>query len=151
MFYFLQWHDIYERDLTPAGNFACRKSIIMKLPLKAGVVAIALAAGLSVMSCKSKSSNAANNDTTTTPVNPQPDNATVKPDTMQTQAPQISRDDSLTIMAKDAVKDYPGVTATVKYGEVTLTGDITRDRLPKLLQAINATHPRKVDNKLTIK
>lgn len=119
---------------------------------RTSALVVALVAGLFVTACKSKdSSNAANNDTTTTPVNPQPDNATVKPDTMATMAPQVSPDDSLTTMAKDAVKDYPGVTATVSNGEVTLTGDIQRSKLPKLMMAMNAMHPKKVNNKLTIK
>lgn len=121
-------------------------------PFKSSLLVIALSAGLFVTACKSKdSSNAANNDTVTAPIEPQPDNASVRPDTMQTQAPQISPDDSLTTMAKDAVKDYPGVTATVSDGEVTLTGDITRSKLPKLMMAVNAMHPKKVNNKLTIK
>ena len=54
-------------------------------------------------------------------------------------------------MAKDAVKDYPGVTATVSNGEVTLTGEITRAKLPNLMQAVQAMHPKKVNNNLTIK
>ena len=120
--------------------------------LRTGIFAVALAASLFVTACKSKdSSNDANNDTTSASVEPQPDNATVKPDTMTTMAPQISPDDSLTNMAKDAVKDYPGVTATVNNGEVTLTGDIQRSKLPKLMMAVNAMHPKKVNNKLTIK
>lgn len=109
---------------------------------------VAFCAALSVVACKSKNSNAANNDTTPTYMEPRQDNATVKPDTAQVT---ISPDDSLTSMAKDAVKDYPGVTATVNNGEVTLTGNITRDKLPKLMQAVNAMHPKKVNNNLTIK
>ena len=54
-------------------------------------------------------------------------------------------------MSKDAVKDFPGVTANVNNGEVTLTGNITRDKLPKLMQSVNAMHPKKVNNNLTIK
>ena len=112
--------------------------------------ALVLAAGLSVSACKSKTAdtNAANNDTTSTYMEPKQDNATAKPDTAMVQ---ISPDDSLTTMAKDAVKDYPGVTATVNNGEVTLTGDITRAKLPKLMMAVNAMHPKKVNNNLTIK
>jgi osmotically-inducible protein OsmY len=72
---------------------------------------------------------------------------------MQTPAPapvQINTDDSLTTGLKDATKDYPGVNATVNDGEVTLTGTIKKERLPKLMQSIHALHPKKVTNNLTI-
>ena len=120
---------------------------------KTCIAVFVLCVGLLATACKSKTTdtNAANNDTASTSMEPKQDNATVKPDTMQTQAPQISPDDSLTTMAKDAIKDYPGVTATVNNGEVTLTGDITRAKLPKLMMAVQAMHPKKVNNNLTIK
>lgn len=76
---------------------------------------------------------------------------TVDTNAMQPAPVQISPDDSLTNMAKDAVKDYPGVTAAVNNGEVTLTGNITREKLPKLMMAVSATHPKKINNNLTIK
>lgn len=52
---------------------------------------------------------------------------------------------------RDATKDFPGVTATVNNGEVTLTGTISRDKLPKLMQSVQALNPKKVNNNLTIK
>ncbi len=111
-------------------------------------VVAAFCASLSIAACKSKNSNVNNTDTAAAYMEPRQDNATVKPDTAPVQ---ISPDDSLSKMAKDAVKDYPGVTANVNGGEVTLTGNITRDKLPKLMQAVNAMHPKKVNNNLTIK
>ena len=63
----------------------------------------------------------------------------------------INTDDALNMSVKDAVKDYEGVTATVMNGEITLTGTIKRDRLPKLLQAVNSLNPKKVNNQLVIK
>lgn len=73
-------------------------------------------------------------------------------DTSITTAPvQISPDDALTQGLQDATKDYPGVAASVNNGEVTLTGTIERDRLPKLLQSVHALNPKKVNNNLTIK
>ena len=63
----------------------------------------------------------------------------------------ISPDDSLNNNLKDATKDFPGVTATANNGEVTLTGTISRDKLPQLMQHVNALHPKKVNNNLTIK
>ncbi len=111
-------------------------------------IVVAVCALLSVTACKSKNGSVTNTDTAAAYMEPRQDNATVKPDTAQVQ---ISPDDSLTKMAKDAVKDYPGVTASVNNGEVTLTGNITRDKLPKLMQSVNAMHPKKVNNNLTIK
>ncbi|AMR31490.1 hypothetical protein A0256_08655 [Mucilaginibacter sp. PAMC 26640] len=69
----------------------------------------------------------------------------------KTAAPvTIAADDELTKNTKDAIKDFPGVTADVNDGEITLTGNITRDRLQKLMMSLNALHPKKVNNNLTI-
>lgn len=62
----------------------------------------------------------------------------------------VMPDDSLTTGLQDATKDFPGVTATVNNGEVTLTGTISRARLPQLMQNINNLHPKKINNNLTI-
>ena len=102
-------------------------------------------------SCKGNSSDTTNADSS--PASQLPD-TTVMPD--QPAAPSgggvtVAPDDSLTNNVKDATKDFPGVTATVNNGEVTLTGTISRDRLPQLLQNINSLHPKKVNNNLTIK
>lgn len=99
-----------------------------------------------LFSCKGKTDTTAKTDTTTVRTTPQIDTVSMQP------APvQISPDDSLNKMAKDAVKDYPGVTTSVNNGEITLTGNITRDKLPKVMMAISATHPKKINNNLTIK
>ena len=44
-----------------------------------------------------------------------------------------------------------GITVTVADGEVTLTGDVTKDNLAKVMQAANEAKPKKVNNKLTVK
>ena len=95
-------------------------------------------------SCKGKPSQTTTTDTAVVaPV----DNTTTKmPDT----AVVISADDSLKRMLPDATKDFPGVTASVDQGVITLTGNINRDRLPKLMMALNALHPKKINNNLTI-
>src|SRR5215208_2639210 len=80
--------------------------------------------GPGISACKNK----AKDTNTTTSV----DSNTAKPTPVE-----IAPDDALRKGAEDATKDYPGVTATVNNGEVTLTGTIDRDRLPKLLQAIH--------------
>ena len=90
-----------------------------------------------IPACKNKKA-----DTTT------PNTTTV--DSTNKAPVQISTDDQLTLGVKDATKDFPGVTASVNEGEVTLTGKIKRDRLPVLMQSIQALHPKKVNNNLTV-
>jgi osmotically-inducible protein OsmY len=63
----------------------------------------------------------------------------------------ITADDSLMQKVTDAVKDNPGVTFTVKDGVVTLNGEIKRADLPKLMQKVQSTRPKKVESKLTVK
>lgn len=110
--------------------------------------ALAAASTLSLFACNGNSSSTTNATDTAAVISPaEPDTALVPP-----PAPvEVSADDSLNIKANDAIKDYPGVTASVTNGEVTLTGEISKAKLPKLLQAVNATHPKKVNNQLTIK
>jgi outer membrane receptor for ferrienterochelin and colicin len=62
----------------------------------------------------------------------------------------VATDDELTKNVTDATKDFPGVKAVVSNGEITLTGDITRDKLPNLMMALNSLHPKKINNNLTI-
>ncbi len=74
-------------------------------------------------------------------------------DTMTTPAPApvvIASDSALETGVRDAVKDYPEVTAKVNNGEVTLTGTIKRDRLPNLMQSVQSLNPKKVNNNLTV-
>lgn len=101
--------------------------------------ALALAlSGTQLTACKNK--KAETPVTTADSLNPAPKPAPV----------EISADTTLTNGLKDATKDFPGVTAEVNNGEVTLTGRIKRDRLAVLMQSVNALHPKKVNNKLTI-
>jgi hyperosmotically inducible periplasmic protein len=66
------------------------------------------------------------------------------------EAPVITPDDPLVKAVQDAVKDNPGVSAQVNDGVVTLTGTINKSDLPKLMQKLNATRPKKIENKLTV-
>lgn len=76
------------------------------------------------------------------------DNATVAPP----PAPVvISPDDSLRTNVSAALKDFPTLSADVKGGVVTLTGEIQRAALPKVMQALSALHPKKIENKATVK
>ena len=63
----------------------------------------------------------------------------------------ISADDSLKTNVAAALKDFPTLTADVKDGVVTLTGEIQRSALPKVMQALNALRPKKIENKATVK
>jgi osmotically-inducible protein OsmY len=74
------------------------------------------------------------------------DNATVPPPPVV-----ISADDSLKTNVAAALKAYPTLTADVKDGVVTLTGDVKKAELPKVMQAVSALHPKKIENKATVK
>jgi len=63
----------------------------------------------------------------------------------------ISPDDSLKTSVTAALKDFPTLTADVKDGVVTLTGEVQRSALPKVMQALSALHPKKIENKATVK
>ncbi|MEO7964717.1 MAG: BON domain-containing protein [Gemmatimonadaceae bacterium] len=76
------------------------------------------------------------------------DNATITPP----PAPVvISADDLLKTSVSAALKDFAGLTADVKDGIVTLTGEVKKTDLPKVMQALSALHPKKIDNKATVK
>ncbi len=99
-------------------------------------VLISLIGGITLPSCKNKKTDTTTNTTTV--------------DTTNSAPVVIANDDELTKGVNDATKDFPGVTASVNNGEVTLTGTIKRDRLPTLMQSINSLHPKKVNNNLTV-
>ena len=63
----------------------------------------------------------------------------------------IAADDPLAKSVTDATKDFPTVNAAVNKGVITLTGEIKKASLPKLMMALNSLHPKKIDNKLTVK
>jgi hyperosmotically inducible protein len=64
---------------------------------------------------------------------------------------EVSADAALISAVTDAVKDFGTVKADVKDGIITLTGEIQKTNLPKLMMSLNALKPKKVDNKLTVK
>ena len=71
---------------------------------------------------------------------------------MRSSAPvQTSTDDALTTGVEDATKDHPTVKASVNDGVVTLTGEIKRAQLEKLMMTLNTLKPKKIENQLTIK
>lgn len=92
--------------------------------------------------CKGKTKEATSADTAV---------ATTDTTAATTTAPvNVAGDDELTKNTKDVVKDFPSVTANVKDGEITLSGSLSRERLQKLMMLLNALHPKKINNNLTI-
>ena len=78
-------------------------------------------------------------------------NCTVTPPPPPPPAPVvIAADDPLAKAVSDAIKDFPGVMADVKDGVITLTGDIKKDALKKLMPVLQSLKPKKVDNKLIV-
>ena len=63
----------------------------------------------------------------------------------------ITADDPLKASVDATIKTYPGVSATIQDGVVTLTGEIKKADLQKLMMALNTLKPKKIENKLTIK
>lgn len=66
-------------------------------------------------------------------------------------APVVNADSALIQGVTDATKDFPSVKASVTNGEITLTGNIKRADLQKLMQTLNSLKPGKINNQLTIK
>jgi len=79
-----------------------------------------------------------------------PDTIVTDTSTAASEPVVVSGDEELNPKVKDVTKDFPSVTATVSGGEITLTGTISRDRLPTLMQSLSALHSKKINNQLTI-
>jgi len=63
----------------------------------------------------------------------------------------INPDDLLNKGVTDAIKDFPTVKAAVQDGVITLTGDLKRTSLQKLMMALNTLKPKKIVNQLSLK
>lgn len=63
----------------------------------------------------------------------------------------ITPDDALSKMVMEATKDFSGVKAAISGGVITLTGEIKKDDLPKLMMTLNSLKPKKIQNNLVIK
>jgi osmotically-inducible protein OsmY len=110
--------------------------------IKGTVLSLIFSAGLLAIACKNKEKNRDVNTTTNVDTMTRADTPTAV-----TPAPATITE----AQVKDATKDFPGVQATVNNGEVTLTGTISREKLPRLMQSVQALNPVKVNNNLTIK
>ncbi|MES2457929.1 MAG: hypothetical protein V4594_20395 [Bacteroidota bacterium] len=102
------------------------------------VAAIGLSA-LSFNACKSGNKDKQTTDTVLTDTTP-----------VAAAPVVISTDNDLNAKVKDATKDFPGVNATISGGEITLTGSVSREKLPVLMQSLSALHAKKINNQLTI-
>lgn len=80
-------------------------------------------------------------------------NITVKP--MEQAAPPVAvnADDQIrqSITSSFDSKNIQGINVSVANGEVTLTGNVKRADLTKVMQAANESKPKRVINQLTIK
>jgi hypothetical protein len=118
--------------------------------MKTTALTLLISAALFTVSCKGKEEDKSidANSTTNTGRDVTGDTATstVEPAPSTTPAATISED-----QLKDAIKDYPNVTATANNGEITLTGSVKRSELPALMQRVQALNPTKVNNNLSIK
>jgi len=58
---------------------------------------------------------------------------------------EITADDPLTVAVRDATKDYPTVTATVKDGVITVSGELKADDWKRLKMKLDGLKPKKVE------
>lgn len=63
----------------------------------------------------------------------------------------ISPDDALRTAVTAALTAYSTLSATIQDGVVTLSGEVTRADLPKVMQALSALNPKKIENTATVK
>jgi osmotically-inducible protein OsmY len=114
-------------------------------------MALFLSAALFSMSCKDKKEDKSTDANSTTNTGQE---VTGDTSTSATQSAPTTTSPAATVtdeQLRDAIKDYPNVTATANNGEVTLTGSIKRDELPALMKRVQALNPTKVNNNLSIK
>jgi osmotically-inducible protein OsmY len=70
---------------------------------------------------------------------------------IQVVLPIIASDDVLSAGLKTALAAFSTVSGTVKDSVVTLTGEIGRSDLAKVIEAVQALRPKKVENQITVK
>lgn len=116
---------------------------MIRSALKILFVGAMISTSLYFTSCKSKPKDTGNTYTA--------DTAAMAPATVTPAPVEVAPDNDLTTGIKAATKDFPGVKADVNNGEITLTGQIQRSKLPNLMMALNSLKPKKINNQLTIK
>lgn len=63
----------------------------------------------------------------------------------------IAPDNTLNNSVTSVTSRYPGVSADINDGVITLRGQIKRDSLQQLMMDLNALNPKKIENQLVIK
>jgi len=63
----------------------------------------------------------------------------------------IAPDNTLNSGVERVTARYPGVSADINDGTITLRGQIKRDNLQQLMMDLNALNPKKIENQLVIK
>lgn len=64
---------------------------------------------------------------------------------------QVTADDPLKTAVTDALKDFPSVQASIADGIVTLTGEINKADLKKVMMALSSLKPKKIDASALVK
>ena len=64
--------------------------------------------------------------------------------------PPMTADETLKMGVDGALKDYPTLSAHVMDGVIMLSGEIKKSELPKVMQALSALSPKKIDNKAKV-
>lgn len=101
--------------------------------MKQILICFCTAALLSVTACKNKAK-----ETTTTPVDT----------SVNTTAPvQVNNDDVLRNGVRDATKDFPTVNTSVENGVIIVKGEINRTDWQRLMPALQALNPQRVESK----
>lgn len=137
-----------DADLTKAVNdkLAADKVTGVSVAVKDGVATLTgEVADITVKNNAEKSAKAVEGIKSVT------NNLTLKP--LPTPEPPSMDDKKMEGTISEAIKKagVTGVTVTVTNGEVTLTGDVPKDKLAAVMQAASANNPKKVNNKLTVK
>jgi len=64
--------------------------------------------------------------------------------------PPMTADETLKMGVDAAVKDYPTLTAHIMDGVIMLSGEVKKADLPKVMQALSALSPKKIENKAKV-
>ena len=112
---------------------------MLRTKVRVAFAALIMTTGMYFTACKSK------------PKNTETQTENTRVETPQAAPVEVANDNALIAGVRDATKDHPGVKADVNNGEITLTGNIERSKLPNLMMSLNSLKPKKITNQLTIK
>lgn len=80
-------------------------------------------------------------------------NISVRETSISSNQPMMNQDNTIktSIESRLMTEGFSDVKVAVDNGEVTLSGDLKRNDLTKVMQIANESNPSKVTNKLTLK